>query len=112
MEVYHNPRCGKSRAAIEYLTKNKHDFEVIEYLKEIPTKDELKQLLQKLNMSAEQLLRKNEAIYKEKYKGKNYAEEEWINIMIENPKLIERPIVVNGKKAVVARPTEKIEEIV
>lgn len=109
--VYHNPRCTKSRNALQYLDEKGKKYEVIEYLKEIPSKKELKEILKKLGIQAEDLLRKNEAVFKEQYKGKSLTEDEWITAMIENPKLIERPIVILGTKAVVARPTEKIDEL-
>lgn len=107
--VYHNPRCTKSRNALAYLDQKGAEYEIIEYLKEIPTISELKDVLKKLNMSAEDLLRKNEAVYKENYKGKSLSEDEWIEAMVENPKLIERPIVILDGRAVVARPTENID---
>jgi arsenate reductase len=109
--VYHNPRCTKSRNALAYLDEKGAQYEVIEYLKELPTKAEMKDVLSKLNMSAEELLRKNEAVFKENFKGKELSEDEWIDAMISNPKLIERPIVILGEKAVVARPTENIDQL-
>lgn len=109
--VYHNPRCTKSRNALQYLDEKGEKYEVVEYLKEIPSKKELKDILKKLGIQAEDLLRKNEAVFKEQYKGMSLTEDEWITAMIENPKLIERPIVILGNKAVVARPTEKIDEL-
>lgn len=111
MKIYHNPRCTKSRETLAILKEEGKDIEIVEYLKEVPTAAELKQLLAKLNMQAEELLRKGEAVYKEKFKGKAFSPEEWIEIMIENPKLIERPIVVNGNKAVIGRPPEKVKEL-
>ena len=111
VKIYHNPRCTKSRQALAMLEEKKEDIEVIEYLKDLPTKKELKQVLKQLNMSAEELLRKNEKIYKEEYKGKDLSEVEWIEAMIKHPKLIERPIVIKDGKAVIARPTEKLLEV-
>ena len=87
------------------------DPEVVLYLENIPTKKELKDILAKLNISAFELIRKGEAVYKEKFKSKNFSEEEWIEIMIANPKLIERPIVIKGKKAVLGRPPENVLSI-
>lgn len=83
----------------------------MEYLKTPPTASELRDILQKLNMKPEQLLRKGEAIYKEKYKGRELTDEEWIQAMVENPVLIERPIVVKDNKAVLGRPPEKVQEL-
>ena len=109
--VYHNPRCSKSRIALLYLDEKGKEYEVVEYLKVIPSETEMKSILSKLDMKAEDLLRKNEAVFKEKYKGKDLSEGEWIKAMIENPKLIERPIVIKGDKAVVARPAENIDQL-
>lgn len=110
-KVYHNPRCTKSRQALQYLDEKGATYETIEYLKEIPTKSEMKAVLKKLGISAESLLRKNEADYKENFKGKDLSEDEWIDAMLQYPKLIERPIVIKGDKAVVARPTEEIDSL-
>lgn len=111
MKIYHNPRCRKSRETLELLKKKKHEPEIILYLEDVPTKKELKDILAKLNIPAEKLLRKGEAIYKENYKGQSFSESQWIDIMIKNPKLIERPIVVNGKKAAIGRPPESVLDI-
>lgn len=111
IKIYHNPACRKSREGVAYLTDKAHPFEVVEYLKLPFSKKDIQSLLKALGMKAEDLIRKNEAIYKEKYKGKELSEDEWIEAMLEYPKLIERPIVIHDGKAVVARPAEKIEEI-
>lgn len=111
LKIYHNPRCSKSRCALEYLNDKGVQFEVIEYMNSPLTKKELSDVLNKLGISAEDLLRKNEADYKGNFKGKTLTNEEWIDAMINFPKLIERPIVINQDKAVVARPTERIDEI-
>ncbi|MCR9171737.1 MAG: arsenate reductase (glutaredoxin) [bacterium] len=109
--VYHNPRCSKSRMAVQYLEAEGKSFDVVEYLKEIPSAEELDQVLNLLGMEPEELLRKNEADFKENFKGKELSRSEWIEAMRAYPKIIERPIVIKGKKAVVARPTEKIVEL-
>ncbi|NRA11220.1 MAG: arsenate reductase (glutaredoxin) [Crocinitomicaceae bacterium] len=109
--VYHNPRCSKSRMALAYLDTENKGYQVIEYLKEIPTKTDLEGILVKLGMPAEELIRKGEPDYKEHFKGKSLNESEWIDAMLKYPKLIERPIVVSGSKAIVARPTERIDEL-
>ncbi|SHI74458.1 arsenate reductase [Arenibacter nanhaiticus] len=111
IKIYHNPRCSKSREGLKLLENSGKDFQVIKYLEDIPSKEELRTLLNYLSISAENLVRKNEAIWKENFKGKLLSEEEIIDAMIAHPKLIERPIVVNGEKAVVGRPTEKINDI-
>ncbi len=109
--IYHNARCSKSREGVCFLEETKQPFQVINYIENTPTKAELKDLLQKLNMPAIDLVRKKESIWIENYKGQNLTEDEIIQAMIDNPKLIERPIIVNGDKAVIARPAEKINEI-
>lgn len=88
------------------------DLEIIEYLKNPLTESELKDLLKKLNIPAIELVRKNEAVWKEQYKNKNLSENELIEAMVANPKLIERPIIVNGENAVIGRPIEKISAII
>ena len=112
LKVYHNPRCSKSRCAIDLLNERGIQFEIVEYLKETPTVAELASIINKLGIKPEDLLRKGESDYKENFKGKELSDEQWIEAMIQFPKLIERPIVVHQDKAVVARPTEKIDEIV
>lgn len=111
MKIYHNPRCSKSRQALEILKNSNVDVEIVEYLKDIPTAKEIENVLMKLNMRPIDILRKGEAIYKEKFKGKEFGDEEWIQIMIEHPKLIERPIVIKGNKAVIGRPPENIKDL-
>jgi len=97
--------------AIDYLTKASKSFAVVEYLKEVPTKAELMAVLKKLNVSAESILRKGEPDFKNNFKGQKMSELQWIEAMIKFPKLIERPIVIKGDKAVVARPTELIDQL-
>lgn len=111
IKIYHNPRCSKSREGLKLLESSGKDFQVIKYLEDIPTKEDLRQVLNYLSITAENLVRKNEAIWKDNFKGKLLSEEEIIDAMIAYPKLIERPIVVNGEKAVIGRPTEKINDI-
>ena len=111
MEVYHNPRCRKSREAIQLLEEKGVSFEIVEYLKEIPTESELTTVIAKLGIKPIQLLRKGEADFKENFKGKELTDLEWIQAMIKYPKLIERPIIIKGDKAVVGRPLEKVLEL-
>jgi arsenate reductase len=110
IEIWHNSRCSKSRAAFNYLKDNNIEFRVVEYLKNPPTKDELQELLNRLNMKPSELVRTKEAIYKE-LKLKEASQDELIEAMVKYPKLIERPIVINSSKAVVARPLELIEQV-
>jgi len=108
MKIYHNPRCSKSRQTLQLINDSGKKIEIIEYLIEPPTFEELKSIIEQLGITPEQLLRKNESIFKEQFKGKPYSDDEWIQIMIEHPKLIERPIVMEGKKAVLGRPPENV----
>lgn len=106
--IYHNPRCSKSRQGLQLLEESGKDFQVVEYLNNVPTVEELSAVIKKLGIKAEDLIRKNEADFKEHFKGKNLSEKEWIEAMIQYPKLIERPIVIAGDKAVLGRPPEQI----
>ncbi|MEO8934071.1 MAG: arsenate reductase (glutaredoxin) [Xanthomarina sp.] len=112
IKIYHNPRCSKSRSGLEIIEKSGKEFEIISYLKNIPSKEDLREILKLLNIPAEGLIRKNEADWKENFKDKNLTEDQLIEAMIVFPKLIERPIVVHGKKAVIGRPPENILEII
>jgi arsenate reductase len=111
IKIYHNPRCTKSRQGLEVLENSGEQFEIVKYLENIPTKNELRKVLGYLNIPAENLVRKNEAIWKENYRGKNLSEEDILDAMIQYPKLIERPIVIKDNKAVIGRPTEKIYDL-
>jgi len=106
--IYHNPRCTKSRQALALLEKKGKKIQVIEYLNTPPSEKDLKTILKKLNISAFDLVRMKEPLYKEKYKSKKLSESQWIAILAKNPILIERPIIVKGNKAVIGRPTENI----
>lgn len=111
MKIYHNPRCSKSRETLRIIREHGIEPEVIEYLKTPPTKAELEQLLVKLHLSVKDLLRTDEKLFKEKYKGLNFTDEEWIMVMVENPQLIQRPVVVKNNKAVIARPPENVKDL-
>jgi len=110
--IYHNTRCSKSRCALDLLKENGIEPEVVEYVKDAPSVEDLTKLVAKLGIPAEQLVRKSEALFKEKYKGLQLNEHEWIRVMHENPQLIERPIVVKGHKAVIGRPIENVQELI
>lgn len=112
MKIYHNPRCGKSRQTLALIKDAGIEPEVIEYLKTPPTAEELDAILKKLKMEPQDLMRKGEAIYKElKLAERELTRDEAIAIMLEHPKLIERPIVVQGRKAVLGRPPENVNEL-
>ncbi len=111
MEIYHNNRCSKSRCTLDIITEKGEDVTIIEYLKTPLNKIQIKDLLTKLNMPASDLIRKGESDFKENYKGKSLSEEEWVDAMVKFPKLIERPIVVKGEKAVIGRPPERVLEL-
>lgn len=111
MKIYHNPGCGKCRAALSLLRENDAEFEVVEYLKNTPGERELRDVLQKLGKKPLDIIRKKEPVFIEKFKGKELSDEEWIRVMVENPILIERPIVVKGDKAVIGRPPENVKDL-
>lgn len=111
MKIYHNPRCSKSRQTLEIIQEKGLEPEIIKYLDTPPSKSELTEIIKMLGIKPEELLRKGEAIFKESYKGKTLTDEQWIDAMVEHPKLIERPIVVNGNKASIGRPPISVLEI-
>jgi len=110
--IYHNPKCSKSRCGLELLEELGKEYQVVDYLKKAISKEELKNLLAKLQMSPIELVRTKENIWKEQFKGKTLTDDEVIEAMIQYPQLIERPIVIVGDKAVIGRPTERIKEII
>ena len=111
IKIYHNPRCSKSRQGLAVLQNAKVEFEIIKYLVTPPTADELQEIITKLGIKPIDLVRTKEAIWKENYKGKEMTDKEVIQAMATYPKLIERPIVVNGDKAALGRPVENIEGV-
>ena len=112
MKIYHNPRCRKSREGVQYLTDRGVEFEIIEYLKDKLSKETIQILLNKLNITALELVRKNEKIWKENFKDKNLSEKELIEVLHKEPKLIERPIIEAEFKAVIGRPKENIDKLI
>jgi len=109
--ILHNSRCSKSREALHYLEGQHCDIEVVDYLNTI-TVEKLREVIGMLGIKPEELLRKKEPLFIESYKDKTFSDEEWIKIMAENPKLIERPIVIKDNKAVIGRPVERVIELV
>lgn len=110
-KVYHNPRCSKSRAALAFLEEHSHAYETELYLKKQVSIEEIQHLLNLLNIKPIELVRQKEEVWKQNFKGKELTNVEIIEILAQNPKLIERPIVIHKNKAVIARPTEKIQEL-
>ncbi|WP_179335094.1 arsenate reductase (glutaredoxin) [Winogradskyella costae] len=111
IKIYHNPRCSKSRQGLSLLEESGKPFETIKYLDENLTSVELQDIIIKLGIEPIDLIRKNEAIWKSEFKGKTLTDNEIIAAMVNHPKLIERPIVINGDKAVIGRPPEAIKDI-
>jgi len=109
--IYHNPRCGKSRECLTFLETSNHKIEVVKYLENPLSYEELKSLLNKLGIPPMELIRTKESVWIANYKGKELSDEAIIQAMVDFPILMERPIVVYGEKAVIARPLEKIKTI-
>lgn len=112
LKIYHNPRCAKSRAGLKYLQDKGLEPEIRLYLKESFTTQELNDVLMRMNKEPEEIVRTQEKIYKSDLKGRAFNRDEWVKILLEQPKLIQRPIVVNGNKAVWGDPVENIETII
>jgi len=110
-KIYHNPRCSKSRETLQLLRDKGVEPKIREYLKDIPTAKELKMILAKLHLNPEDIIRKNEQIFKDRFKDMDFNADEWIDILVENPRLIERPIVIKGNTGVIGRPPENIEKL-
>ncbi|MDR6156967.1 MULTISPECIES: ArsC/Spx/MgsR family protein [Chryseobacterium] len=109
VKVLHNGNCSKSNAVLEYLDENGVPFEIINIVEEPLSVQEIKTVLKKLNQNVFHIIRKNEKLYLEKYAGKNLSEEEWIQILSENPSLIQRPILIKGSVAMLGRPVENVK---
>jgi len=107
-KIYHNPRCTKSRQTLQLLQDKGENIEIIEYLNQVPSKAELKQIIGQLGIQAEALIRKGEDDFKSHFKGKKLTDDQWIQAMVDYPKLIERPIVVKNGKAAIGRPPENV----
>lgn len=111
IKIYHNPRCRKSREGLAYLQEKGVEFETVLYLQDTPDKGELQEILDALGITPMELIRKNEAVWKSAFKGKELSDAQLIEAMAAHPKLIERPVVINGNKAVIARPASLIDSI-
>lgn len=106
--IYHNPKCSKSRETLTLLRNRGVEPLIVEYLKSPPPAAQLKAIVDKLGIRPEQLVRKGEEVYKSKYAGKTLTEAQWIDAMVEDPILIERPIVIAGRRAAIGRPPESV----
>ena len=111
LRIYHNPQCKKSRAGLQYLQGKNLKFEIREYLKIPLSEKELEKLLVKLNKKPIELIRTQEEYYKKNLRGRNFSDHEWIRIICENLKLLQRPIVEADYKAVTGDPVENIDSI-
>jgi arsenate reductase len=110
-KIYHNPRCTKSRQTLVLIQEKGEKPEIIEYLSQVPTKAELKNIIAMLGIRPEELIRKGEDDFKSYFKGKNLTDDQWIQAMVDYPKLIERPIVIKNGKAAIGRPPENVLNI-
>lgn len=108
IQIYHNPRCGKSRNCLAFIEQTNQEYEIIPYLTETPSADELKTLLKKLNIQPLDLVRTKEKIWIENFKGKELTNEQIIQAMADNPILIERPIVIKDGKAIIGRDLDLV----
>lgn len=111
MKIYHNPRCAKSREGLKYLENKGYDIEIVKYLETGISEAELREIIEKTGKKAVEFVRTQEELYQRNFKNKEFTNEEWIKILAENPKLLQRPIVINGNKAVLANPPENIDHI-
>ncbi len=109
--LYHNPRCRKSRETLELIQEKGETLKIKLYLKEPPTVKELREVLAKLGLRPLELIRKQEAVFKEKFKGKEFADDQWIDVMVAHPILIERPIAIKGNTALIGRPPSNVLEL-
>ena len=112
IQIYHNSRCGKSRNCVALVEQSEIEFEVINYLNNPPSFKEMSDILQKLNIKPIELVRKKEKIWIENFKDKKLEDQQIIEILISNPLLIERPIVLKGNKAIIGRDLEKVAKFI
>jgi len=109
--IYHNPRCKKSRAGLAYLESKNNDFEIKKYISDGISEEEINEILDKLGRKPEEIVRQQEAYFKKELKGNQYSVGEWLSILSQNPRLIQRPIIIVGDKAVIANPPENLDNI-
>ena len=108
MKIYHNPRCTKSRNALKIIQQKNLDITIIEYLKDPISEEELESIIKLLKINIEKIIRKNEAIFKTEFKGKNLNPKQWIKILCKNPKLIQRPIITTKNSAIIGRDENEL----
>lgn len=111
IKIYHNPRCSKSRKALQYLEDKGHQFEIVKYLDEGLNETDLSELIAKSSKKPFGFVRQHEQLYKDIYKGKMLSDQEWLTVLVENPRLLHRPIIENGDKAILGNPPEDIDGI-
>lgn len=111
MKIYHNPRCQKSREALSILEDKGLKPEIVLYLEQPLSRAELQNLLKMLDMLPSELIRREEPLFRENFKDKELSETEWLEVLLENPRLMQRPIIVKGGRAVVGRPPERVQEL-
>jgi arsenate reductase len=111
LKIYHNPQCKKSRAGLLFLQESGKSFEVIEYIKNPLTEKEMETVLVKLNKKPADIIRTQEDYFKQNLKGKKFEDHEWVKIILQNPKLLQRPIIESKYKAVIGDPVENIEPL-
>ena len=112
IQIYHNPRCGKSRNCLAFVTEKEAEVAIVKYLETPPTENEIKEVLQKLNFKPIQLVRTKESIWIENYKNKSLTDDTIIQALAEHPILIERPIVIKGDKAIIGRIPEEVAQFI
>lgn len=112
IQIYHNPRCGKSRNALTHVENTNKEFEVILYLTQTPTFNDIEVLLQKLALTPIQIVRQKEKIWIEKFKNKQLSDDQIIQAIVDNPILLERPIIINGESAIIARDIVKLQSFI
>lgn len=112
IQIYHNPRCGKSRNCLTLINESEKEYEVINYLDDVPTFDELTILIKKLNFEPLSLVRQKEKIWIENFKNKPMTNDEIIQAMVTHPILIERPIVIKGNKAIIGRELNDVVDFI
>ncbi len=111
VKIYHNPRCKKSIAGLSYLQSKRSDIHIIKYIEEGISSEELAEILCLLNLKPIDIVRKQEELFKKELKNKNFTQEEWLQILSKNPKLIQRPIIITEKGAIIGQTFSEIDKI-